>query len=30
MKEIRKAILEDSFESRHEEFKARYHSAKEL
>jgi queuine tRNA-ribosyltransferase len=29
MKEIRKAILEDSFESRHEEFKTRYHSAKE-
>ncbi len=30
MKEIRKAILADTFESRHEEFKARYHSAKEL
>ncbi len=30
MKEIRKAILEDSFETRHEEFKARYYSPKEL
>ena len=30
MKEIRKAILEDSFEIRHAEFKARYYSPKEL